>query len=58
MFNISCRNYFGNIIREVASLVGGTGGGHSMACGAYIPIEKQDEFIELFNNKLNGKLTN
>ena len=50
--------HFGNIIREVASLVGGTGGGHSMACGAYIPIEKQDEFIELFNNKLNGKLTN
>lgn len=49
--------HFGNIIREVASEVGGSGGGHSMACGAYIPIEKKSEFLELFNEKLNGKLT-
>ncbi|WP_407374563.1 single-stranded-DNA-specific exonuclease RecJ [Methanobrevibacter sp.] len=50
--------HFGNIIREVASEVGGSGGGHSMACGAYIPIEKKSEFLELFNEKLNGTLTN
>ncbi|WP_458403915.1 single-stranded-DNA-specific exonuclease RecJ [Methanobrevibacter sp.] len=50
--------HFGNIIREVAAEVGGSGGGHSMACGAYIPIEKKSEFLELFNEKLNGKLTN
>ena len=50
--------HFGNIIREVASEVGGTGGGHSMACGAYIPIDKKSEFLELFNAKLNGKITN
>jgi RecJ-like exonuclease len=29
-----------------------------MACGAYIPIDKKDEFIELFNQELEGKLTN
>ena len=29
--------HFGNIIRNIASKVGGSGGGHSMACGAYIP---------------------
>ena len=50
--------HFGNMIREIASQVGGSGGGHSMACGAYIPIEKKSEFLELFNEKLNGKLTN
>ena len=50
--------HFGNIIREVSNDVGGTGGGHSMACGAYIPIDKKTEFLELFNEKLNGKITN
>ncbi len=49
--------HFGNIIREVASNVGGSGGGHAMACGAYIPIDKKDEFLEEFNHILNGKLT-
>ncbi len=50
--------HFGNIIRKISSSVGGTGGGHSMACGAYIPIDKKEEFIERFNNELQGKLTN
>ena len=50
--------HFGSIIREVSSDVGGTGGGHAMACGAYIPVDKKDEFIEQFNKKLEGKLTN
>ena len=50
--------HFGNIMRQVAGDVGGSGGGHAMACGAYIPIDKKSEFIEQFNNKLNGKLTN
>ncbi|WP_406534327.1 single-stranded-DNA-specific exonuclease RecJ [Methanobrevibacter sp.] len=50
--------HFGNMIREVAGEVGGTGGGHSMACGAYIPLDKKSDFIELFNDKLNGKITN
>ena len=36
--------HFGHIIRDIASEVGGTGGGHSMACGAYIPIEKKKNF--------------
>ncbi len=50
--------HFGHIIREVSQELGGSGGGHAMACGAYVPIDKKDEFIELFNEKLNGKLTN
>ena len=33
--------HFGNIMREIAKEVGGTGGGHAIACvGAYIPNEK------------------
>ena len=50
--------HFGNIIRKVSSDVGGSGGGHSMACGAYIPLNKKEEFLELFNKELNGKLKN
>ena len=50
--------HFGNIMRKIAGEVGGSGGGHAMACGAYIPINKKDEFIEQFNNELYGKITN
>jgi len=50
--------HFGNLIREVSAKIGGTDGGHAMACGAYIPVDKKDEFIEQFNKKLDGKLTN
>lgn len=48
--------HFGNIIREVAQSLGGNGGGHNVACGAYIPKEKKDEFLNLMNEKLEGKL--
>ena len=50
--------HFGIIIRKISAEVGGSGGGHSMACGAYIPIKKKEEFLERFNNELKGKLTN
>ena len=50
--------HFGNIMRKIAAKVGGTGGGHSMACGAYIPADKRDEFLDLFNEHLNGKIAN
>ena len=50
--------HFGNIIRKVAGDVGGTGGGHAMACGAYIPLDKKDEFLNQFNDSLDGLLTN
>ncbi len=34
------------IISQIASLVGGTAGGHSMAAGAVIPTEKEYDFVE------------
>ena len=50
--------HFGNMIREIAKEVGGTGGGHAIACGAYIPNEKKSEFLDKFNRKLQGKIAN
>jgi RecJ-like exonuclease len=50
--------HFGHIIRKVAEKVGGSGGGHSVACGAYIPSEKKNEFLNTFNNCLQNKLSN
>ncbi len=36
----------GLMMKEVASSVGGLGGGHDVAAGAVIPIEKEEEFVE------------
>ena len=46
------------MMREIAKEVGGTGGGHAIACGAYIPNEKKSEFLDKFNKKLQGKIAN
>ena len=46
--------HFGNIIREISKKLGGNGGGHSVACGAYIPKDKKDEFLNNFNDILEG----
>ncbi len=48
--------HFGNIIRKVASKVGGRGGGHSVACGAYVPEENMDKFLNVFDEYLKGKI--
>lgn len=46
--------HFGNIIRKVASKVGGNGGGHSVACGAFIPEDSIDKFLNTLDEYLNG----
>lgn len=48
--------HFGHMIKKVAEKVGGTGGGHSVACGAYIPSENEDKFLKIFDETLNGVL--
>lgn len=48
--------HFGNLIRKVAQKVGGSGGGHSVACGAYIPEGSAERFLNIFNESLNGRL--
>ncbi|ADZ10339.1 phosphoesterase DHHA1 [Methanobacterium lacus] len=46
--------HFGNLIRKVAKKVGGNGGGHSVACGAYIPEGSTAKFLKIFDESLKG----
>ncbi|MGB9936851.1 MAG: single-stranded-DNA-specific exonuclease RecJ [Methanobacterium sp.] len=48
--------HFGNIIRKVAKKFGGNGGGHSVACGAYIEEDKMDKFLLTLDEYLHGKI--
>ena len=40
-----CKVHLGRLINDIASEMGGSGGGHDKACGAVIPKEKLEEFI-------------
>ncbi len=42
----------GEILKRVAQRVGGRGGGHEVAAGALIPIEKKQEFLSLLREEL------
>ena len=42
--------HYGNIVRKISEKCGGSGGGHSVACGAYIPEDNIGQFIDLLNN--------
>ena len=48
--------HFGKIIRKVSQSLGGNGGGHDVACGAYIRKDQKEEFFDLMNKELEGKL--
>ena len=48
--------HFGKIIRKVSQSLGGNGGGHDVACGAYIRKDQKEEFFDMMNNELEGKL--
>jgi len=39
-------------IKNAANSVGGTGGGHAVACGAFVPEGKKEEFIRKFEEGL------
>lgn len=43
-------------IAEVAPLIGGNGGGHNIAAGAFIPTGKEDEFMRLMDIKVGEQL--
>jgi len=42
----------GKIMREACAHVGGTGGGHAMACGGYIPEGEMERFLKEFEERL------
>lgn len=48
----SCKLHLGRIVNQLATDLGGSGGGHDKACGAVIPKGKIKQFIKKFNSKL------
>jgi RecJ-like exonuclease len=47
----------GLAIRDAARAVGGEGGGHAVACGAQVPEDRTQEFLEKFEDFLITQLT-
>ena len=48
--------HLGRIVNALASELGGTGGGHAMACGALLPKPKMKLFLRALNEKLDNAL--
>ena len=48
----SCKIHLGRLVNQLATDLGGSGGGHDKACGAVIPKAKISQFIKKFNSKL------
>ncbi len=42
----------GEAVNEAAKAVGGTGGGHDIAAGAFIPRESKQEFLRILDSKI------
>jgi RecJ-like exonuclease len=41
-----CKTHLGRLVNDVALEIGGSGGGHDRACGAVVPRDKLETFIE------------
>ncbi len=46
----------GNAINEAAGAVGGTGGGHDIAAGAFIPRDSKSEFLRILDSKIGSQI--
>ena len=49
--------HMGVVMQEAAQAVGGGGGGHDVAAGAYVPIDKEEEFIAKVNSLVPERYT-
>jgi RecJ-like exonuclease len=47
-----CKAHLGRLTNEIASELGGSGGGHDRACGAVIPKDKLQEFIKALDSRI------
>ncbi len=45
-----------SVMKTAAELVGGTGGGHTVAAGATIPTEKKDEFLDIVEDLVSSQI--
>jgi RecJ-like exonuclease len=48
-----CKIHLGRLVNDIASGLGGSGGGHDKACGAVIPGDKLEEFIITMDKSLS-----
>jgi RecJ-like exonuclease len=48
----NCKVHLGRLTNDIASELGGSGGGHDRACGAVIPRNKLQDFIKALDNKI------
>jgi single-stranded-DNA-specific exonuclease len=48
-----CNEHLGRLTNEIASELGGSGGGHARACGAVIPNDKLQEFIKALDSRIS-----
>ncbi len=46
----------GRAISEAAKAVGGTGGGHDIAAGAFIPREAKNEFLRILDGRIGAQI--
>ena len=46
-----CKIHLGRLVNDIASGLGGSGGGHDRACGAVIPKDRLEEFIKLMDKR-------
>lgn len=46
----------GEAVSEAARAVGGAGGGHDIAAGAFIPRESKSEFLEILDRKIGSQM--
>lgn len=47
-----CKVHLGRLTNEMASELGGSGGGHDRACGAVIPKDRLQEFIKALDSRI------
>ena len=48
-----CKVHLGRLTNEIASELGGSGGGHERACGAVIPKDRLEEFIKALDSRID-----
>jgi single-stranded-DNA-specific exonuclease len=48
-----CKVHLGRIVNDVASNLGGSGGGHEKACGAMVPKDRLEEFIDAIDSTID-----
>jgi single-stranded-DNA-specific exonuclease len=51
-----CKVHLGRLTNDIASELGGSGGGHDRACGAVIPKSNLQKFIEILNRKISDDI--